>query len=132
MSKKRLRSVAQSLAHHAQSGLCYVHPRLGEVCKPLGLKYIAVNLLRPGFEPDLENPSREIVLSTEALRSKFREILSAEGETNTFKSAKVVFQFLGRNWPSAAFVQIVTESGDEIEMAVGSDGQRAQIISSHS
>ena len=29
MSTKRLRNVIQSTAHHAVSGLCYVHPHVG-------------------------------------------------------------------------------------------------------
>lgn len=74
-SAKRLRSVTHSTAHHSVSGLCYVHPHLGLVCKERGYRGIAVNLLAPGFNPELKDISRELMLSTSALREFFRGVV---------------------------------------------------------
>ena len=74
-SSKRLRSVVQSIAHHAASGLCYLHPHLGKFCKNISLNKISVNLISESLEPPFQETSREIEISVSSLREKFEEIL---------------------------------------------------------
>lgn len=127
MSTKRLRSVLHSTAHHAVSGLCYVHPHLGEHCKVLGLKEISVSLLTPEFDPPIEKLSKEIVYSTDALREKFREITQSEGMTEeSFSSASARFSFSEGSWPSSCQVSVVTAEGISLCDEVAMSGHRVE------
>ena len=74
-SSKRLRSVVQSLAHHAISGLSYIHPHIG---RENANRNISLYLLSGETNPRIETPSKELVLSSQALKEKFIEILNAE------------------------------------------------------
>lgn len=44
-SQQVLKSVGHNIAHHAQSGLSYVHPYLGQLCREAGVMSIEVELL---------------------------------------------------------------------------------------
>ena len=133
MSTKRLRSVIQSTAHHAVSGLCYVHPHLGAVCKDLGIKSIQVGLLEANFDPALGNIPKELSLSTDALREKFVEILVSEKiSPNEVQEAYATFEFLQAKWPVGCCVSVRDLKGKLIEAAVGSDGNSAEVLRGHS
>ena len=133
MSAKRLRSVIQSTAHHAVSGLCYVHPHLGSVCKGLGIKSVQVGLLEEKFDPVLGKIPNELSLSTNALREKFLEILALEHITpNEVQEAYATFEFLQSKWPVGCCVSVRDSKGKLIEAAVGSDGKSAEVLRGHS
>jgi hypothetical protein len=133
MSTKRLRSVIQSTAHHAVSGLCYVHPHLGSQCKDLGIKSVRVGLLEPSFDPSLGDIPKELSLSTNALREKFDEILASEHiSRNEIKDAYATFEFLQAKWPVGCCVSAYDLQGKKIEAAVGSDGNSAEVLRGHS
>ena len=128
-SIKRLRSVIQSTAHHAVSGLCYVHPHLGEECKKSGIKKISVNLVTPGFDPELPSITRELELSTNALREKFSELLAVENiPASGIKSAYATFGFLRGRWPTSCYIEAVTIEGKKTEVAVDSTGKTAEVL----
>lgn len=119
MSTKRLRSVVQSTAHHAVSGLCYVHPYLGAVCHELGIKSVGVGLLEASFDPVLRNIPKELSFSTNALREKFLEILASENiSLNEIQDAYATFQFLQTKWPAVCCVRVRDSKGKIIEAAV--------------
>ena len=128
ISTKRLRSVAQSTAHHAVSGLCYLHPHLGDRCRKNGTTWECVLLIGENVvAPSNDGP---ISLATDALRGKFDEILQSEGgQQSDISTAVAFFEFNRGSWPSACAVKISTESGSEVEVAVGSDGRSAEILS---
>ncbi len=129
MSTKRLRSVIQSTAHHAVSGLCYVHPHLGSLCKEQDIKLIRVSLQEPEFSPALANITRELELSTNALREKFNEILALEEiSPKEIQDAYATFEFLQAKWPVGCCVSVRNFEGKVIEVAVGSDGNSAEIL----
>ena len=133
MSTKRLRSVVQSTAHHAVSGLCYVHPHLGAVCKGLGIKSVQVGLLEANFDPALGEIPKELSLSTNALRERFKEILASEHiSPNEVQEAYATFQFLQAKWPASCCVSVRNSRGKLIEAAVGSDGNSAEVLRGHS
>lgn len=133
MSTKRLRSVIQSTAHHAVSGLCYVHPHLGAVCKGLGIKSVQVGLLEANFDPALGEIPKELSLSTNALRERFKEILASEHiSPNEVQEAYATFQFLQAKWPVGCCVRVRNSKGKLIEAAVGSDGNSAEVLRGHS
>jgi len=132
-SIKRLRSVIQSTAHHAVSGLCYVHPHLGEECKKAGIKTIDVNLLKPGFDPKLPSITKELELSTNALREKYSELLAVESiHASEIKSAYATFEFLRGRWPTSCYIEVVTVEGKKIEVAVYSSGKTAELLHARS
>jgi hypothetical protein len=129
MSTKRLRSVIQSTAHHAVSGLCYIHPHLGALCKEQDIKSIRVSLYEAKFEPALINITKELELSTDALREKFNEILDSEKITlNEIQNAYATFEFLQAKWPVGCCVSVRNLEGKVIEVAVGSDGKSAEVL----
>lgn len=78
-SAKRLRSVCHSIAHHAASGLSYIHPHIGEACRRSGVASAQIDLLAefpyPGGLPESE-PLR---LALGGLREKLEGILLSEG-----------------------------------------------------
>jgi len=128
-SIKRLRSVIQSTAHHAVSGLCYVHPHLGEKCKETGIKSIGVNLMKPGFDAELPSITKELELSTNALREKFNELLTVENiQASEIKSAYATFDFLRGRWPTSCYIEVVTSEGKKAEVAVDSSGKTAEVL----
>lgn len=132
-SIKRLRSVIQSTAHHAVSGLCYVHPHLGEECKKSGIKKISVNLVTSDFDPELAYITKELELSTNALREKFSELLAVENiESLEIKSAYVSFGFLRGRWPTSCYIEAVTTEGKKTEVAVDSSGKTAEVLHANS
>lgn len=129
-STKRLRSVVHSIAHHAMSGLCYVHPHLGQARKSLGAERVSVDLLHSNIEPSPSPLPREIELSTNALRETFSRLLDAEAlQISELTSAVAIFFFKGdATWPDGCLVQVETASGIKLEDAVGLDGHRAEIL----
>jgi hypothetical protein len=130
---KRLRSVVHSTAHHSVSGLCYVHPHLGAICKQLGYREILIDLLRPGFEPELANITRELEHSTAALREFFRDVLGSEKiDESALKSAEIIFFFQKGRWPSGSIVRVVTDQNKIVESCVDSSGRRSNSLQSNS
>jgi len=129
-STKRLRSVVHSITHHGMSGLCFLHPHLGVVCKEHEWNEVAVDLLGAVAVPQLPNPSPELALSSDAFQAKFRQLLESEGiPIADLSSAVSVFQFeLSRRWPHACFTRVATVSGVQVEDVVGQDGHRAEIL----
>jgi hypothetical protein len=128
-STKRLRSVVHSIAHHAMSGLCCVHPYLGQARKALGVERISVDLLRSTIEPALNPLPSKIEVSTDALRERFVALLSSESlDAGDLASAVATFVYKGdRTWPDACLVQVQTTAGIKVEDAVADNGRRCRI-----
>lgn len=123
----------QSTAHHAVSGLCYVHPHLGEACKELGIKDISINLLEPEINPRLQNVTKEIELSTDALRQKFKELLEVEHiSTFEIENAFTTFNFNQGRWPSSCYIEVTTKECKKVDVAVDSSGKTAEVLHAHS
>jgi hypothetical protein len=126
---KRLRSVIHSTAHHGVSGLSFLHPHAGEACRNAGIHTIAVDLLKPGFIPPISNTTKELKLSSEALRNKFANLLCAEGiEPSTIVQGFAQFAFHNDIWPSTCYVQVVTTEGKMLEVAVDSIGSKTEVL----
>jgi len=132
-STKRLRSVTHSTAHHGVSGLCYVHPHLGSICKELGYREISVNLIALGFNPQLTEINRELTLSTNALREFFNGVMNSEKmNSSELASAEAIFFFHKGRWPSASVVRVVTNENKKIECCVDSSVRRGEILQANS
>ena len=132
-SSKRLRSVVQSIAHHAASGLCYLHPHLGEYGKNKSINKISVNLLSESFEPPLQEISSEIEMSVSALREKFEVILKSEKMCLTdIKDVVLEFEFDKDDYPRYCYAKLTVESGKIFESAITSGGEVGEILRKHS
>jgi len=78
-SRKRLRSVCHSIAHHAVSSLSYVHPQVLRACRSAGLIHMKVQLLESEPCPVRFYENEPLRLSLRGLREKFEHILASEG-----------------------------------------------------
>lgn len=121
-SHKRLRSVCHSIAHHAVSGLSYVHPHLRQACRAIGAPCVRVEL-------KLEDPCPEVFLKNEplhlsllALRQKFKDILVAEGFTfDDIESVNLTFHFTAEfpdDYSSLCDAKVVSRDGTEYRYVV--------------
>lgn len=78
-STKRLNSVCHSIAHHAVSGLSFIHPHVLETCRSAGVQHVSIDLLDPEPCPKEFRVVLPLLLSLRCLRTKLDEILTAEG-----------------------------------------------------
>jgi len=128
-SIKRLRSVVQSTAHHGISGLCYVHPHLGIACKDAGYLDMPVNLINRGYGRHLSSETKELALSTTALREFFADLLAREKlDVAGLKTADIIFFFHRGKWPNAAVVKAITTEDKTVECCVDSAGKKGEIL----
>ena len=126
-SEKRLSSVCHSVAHHAVSGLSYVHPHLRRACNAAGLESVVVDL---GIEdpcPAQFKTIEPLRLSLQALREKYIEILSSEGfGEKDIKEIILRFEFT-KEFPdeycSNCHAYLVSQSGKEFWHAVNYLGE---------
>jgi hypothetical protein len=79
MKIKRLRSVCHSIAHHAVSGLSYVHPHLLATIRSSGLDHLTIDLLDSEPCPEPFRSLEPLLLSLRGLKNKFETILASEG-----------------------------------------------------
>lgn len=124
--RKRLRGIAHDLAHHAVSGLSFLHPHIRQ-SQPEAER-IAIDL-----QVRSEDSCSPAVIATEALRSKFAGLLEAAGlDAGTLRAASATFFYQTQSecpdWPYACHVRLELANGEAIEDAVGADGRRAEIV----
>jgi hypothetical protein len=128
-SAKRARSVAHSLAHHATSGLCYVHPHLGTHCRKHQRLHATVDLLQPEKSDVPGVWPGPLDLSLNALGRKFVDVLGKERiDVGYISGATALFQFYTGRWPSACLVRLNLADGKLISVAVGSNGRKAEVV----
>lgn len=125
-SLKRLSSVCQSIAHHATSGLCFIHPHLHQACKDAGLESLTISLMTDDPCPERFRRIEPLRLSLRSLRTKFVEILEVEG----FKMADITsisldFQFRQAldDYCSICHARLVHRSGKVADYTVDYSGQ---------
>ncbi|MDZ4057586.1 MAG: hypothetical protein U1D69_11625 [Polynucleobacter sp.] len=93
-SQRALAGVAHDIAHHAGSGLSYVHPHLYQACRSAGVREATVDLLDSAPYPPGVPQLEPLRLSLSALRDKFFAILSANGlAASDIASISLRFQF---------------------------------------
>ncbi len=129
-SLKRLGSVCHSIAHHATSGLSYVHPYLRRACRDAGLDSLLVSLVSDDPCPEQFRHIEPLRLSLRALRTKFVEILEAEGFTIAdIKAIDLDFQFrqsFPDDYCSLCHARLVHRTGKVFSCAVDYLGQTAE------
>ena len=128
-SANRLRSVAHSIAHHSVSGLCYLHPHLGQACKESGSDRFEIDLRGRSSISEFERTSSAINGAAIALREKFAGILQSENMTlSDLSEAFARFHFNRVRWPSSCHVRVVSNAGRAIDVAVDQMGNPAEIV----
>jgi len=111
------------------SGLCYVHPHLGDACKRASILAADVDLLAGEVLTQSIECQEPLVLASKALGQRFAEIVAAEGmDPGELRAALIRFQFHKGRWPSACYVRVETVAGAVVEDALSApDGRRAEI-----
>lgn len=117
-SQRHFNGVAHDIAHHAQSGLSYVHPYVVEATRRAGAAEAQLDLLgEQPWPPELivEEPLR---LATGALREKFREMVDRAGlSVEALGSANLSFRPVAGKDAYCTEVQslLVTRDGRRFE-----------------
>lgn len=75
----RLDNVCQSIAHHAASGVSYVHPHVLTACRRAGVDHMSLDLLDSEPCPETFRDIEPLCVSLRKLRDTFEHILNAEG-----------------------------------------------------
>jgi len=78
VSCKKLRNAVYSTVQHSVSGLCFIHPHVGDACIKMGFREITLSLNDLEFFPELSNITKELQLSSNALKSTFFELLEKQ------------------------------------------------------
>lgn len=90
----RLNGVAHDIGHHAQSGLSWLYPHLGEACQQASVLSASVNLLSPVPYPDGLPRDERLAGAMAALRETLARILTKEGfELADLSEARLEFIF---------------------------------------
>ena len=93
-SQRALAGVTHDIAHHAISGLSYVHPHLYQACQAIGVREATVDLLAQAPYPPGLPALQPLQLSLSALREKFFSILEANGfGASDIQAISLRFQF---------------------------------------
>lgn len=120
-SEKRLSSVCHSVAHHAVSGLSYLHPHLARACRASGLSEANVDLISGAPLPASLSASEELCLAVTSLRARFAQILESEGFALTdLLIARLLFEFANYrdDYCSDCHARLVSQGGREFMSAV--------------
>ena len=93
-SSKRLSSVSHSIAHHAVSGLSYVHPHLRQAANARAEETVFINLLADEPCPQRFSELAPLKTALNPLKLRFIEILKSKGISKPeLKAAVLMFEF---------------------------------------
>ncbi|MCP3673841.1 MAG: hypothetical protein GY829_05150 [Gammaproteobacteria bacterium] len=93
-SRKRLKSVVQSIAHHSVSALSFVHPHLGQACETAGIESIEIQITEKQPCPKMFLHIEPLRLSLNSLKETFYGLVIKEGfKPEDIEMAKLVFEF---------------------------------------
>lgn len=126
-SRKRLRSVCHSIAHHAVSSLSYLHPHVLRACRSAGLSHMTIQLLEPEPCPVLFLGNESLRLSLRGLKEKLEHILASEGfAMSDIAGAELTFEpdpTLRDDHCSICRALLVPRSSDPVEYIVNYMGK---------
>ena len=74
-SLKPLKGAAYNIAHHAQSGLSYLYPYVGDLCQKANLTAVTIKLMDEDPYPKELDFIKPFSLAINSLIAKFKEIL---------------------------------------------------------
>jgi len=93
-SLKLLNGVAHDIAHHAQSGLSWLHPHIGQACRIAGATAAEVELLDEAPYPTDLPRLEPLVLALQGLQGKLFAILDSHRlDHAAVQSVRIQFVF---------------------------------------
>ena len=112
----KIDEVAHNIGHHAMSGMSSLIPHLFTSCRETGQYQVAMNLLsESSFLPTLLLSNDALVISAQALKSKFKEILAKSTvDEKDLKQAALFFAF-ETGWPDTPIVNRYLQVHPEAE-----------------
>lgn len=78
-SKRLFNGIAHDIAHHAQSGVSWLHPHIGDACRQCGIAEARLDLLSEQRWSAPIQMEEALQLGTESVRQKFRDMVAAAG-----------------------------------------------------
>lgn len=116
-SSKHLNAVAHDIAHHAVSGLSYIHPHLGAACRSANIDEITLDLSLADPFPIGFAANEPLKAATRALRKKFEDIIQMKGfSASEVRIATLRFIFSpsrSDDYSSVCFSHLCTLDGKE-------------------
>jgi hypothetical protein len=111
-SVKTLKGVAHNLAHHVQSGLSWLHPRLARACRTAGLEVVSFDLIPKDPYPDGLPVLEPLALALAELREWFFVQVNLHGHTRAdISRARLTFGFADDGSNCAVVATIGTSTG---------------------
>lgn len=93
-SLKQLQGIAHDIAHHAQSGVSFLHPHLAQMCRQADVVTAAVELMAERPYPEGLGEWRPLEAALGVLRERLIAVLEAHGLSAVdIRSAHLVFLF---------------------------------------
>ncbi|MCK5354688.1 MAG: hypothetical protein KAJ63_06185 [Methyloprofundus sp.] len=110
---KKLKGVAYDIAHHAQSGLSWIHPHIGGACKETGITEATIHLLSENPYPENLPIKKPLELAISSLQKKYEEIMLKTGlPLSSVKSFDIIVIFNSAdNYTCSVRSILKTESG---------------------
>ena len=99
----------------AMSGLCYVHPHLGEQCKAASAREAEIDVCGGVVSPERIAVTEPLRRSVAAMREKFAGILASENlSLDSVQSATIRFQFGSGRWPTSCYAVVQDANGSTV------------------
>lgn len=114
-SQRALAGVAHDIAHHAASGLSYIHPHLYQACVAAGVRTARIDLLASDPYPSGLPEIQPLRLALGALQEKFSDVLRANG----FAASDVAEAGLAIQFPLAGADGYTCQSASRLVSARG-------------
>jgi len=116
-SRKHLNAVSHDIAHHAVSGISWLHPHLGQACRRAEIDEVVLEVSRADPLPDDFPATEPLKLASRELHRTFRTILEKKGfAASDVKTAELRFVFSAErsdDYSSTCFSRLVTSDDHE-------------------
>jgi len=115
-SQKQLQAIAHDLGHHAQSGLSWLHPHIGEETRRAGRRSVVMDLLSEPPYPEGIAQYEPLAMACRALREWFGELIRKYGyERSDIASVTIRFSFSPHvdNYSCGVTASVTSSTGRE-------------------
>jgi hypothetical protein len=121
-SEKRLSSVCHGIAHHAVSGLSYIHPHLRQACRAVGESSVVIDLCNTNPCPEPLFTNQRLQNALLSVQTRFLQILQSEGfSASDIQEASLFFEFTPEfpdDYCSNCHASLVSATGKQFAHAV--------------
>jgi hypothetical protein len=124
-SRRRFNGIAHDIAHHAQSGLSFLHPHVVEAMRRNGTSIARLDLLAEKPWPATFVAHEPLRLATAALRATFRDLV-ADASLEVGDLAEASLAFVNPAWtedhPKEVRATFITTDGRRFQHSLLADG----------